>query len=197
MKWTHVIIGGLPHLKSYYLSIITRLHNYSKGETYMKQLFKKLAAVVVLFSAAAVGHAADEVTFHNHGKWVSHGDGFYQHWDEAMIWVDVSVANLGYQKTVGIRWTVSDKGGAWNDAYASYKYTQGDGRELWGLEMSAAGVLHHHNGLSWLNENNHWGYGSKTVEYAIYYIDQTGNWYWDNNGGQNYKIDFYPADFQY
>lgn len=80
------------------------------------------------------------------------------------FWIDLSVANLAYSKTVGVIWT--DDGWKTNHtSYAAYKAGLPYGREKWGLDVTFSGGL---------NQSSY----SRTVEYAVF-ATQNGQTAWD------------------
>ncbi|GHU83873.1 glycogen-binding regulatory subunit of S/T protein phosphatase I [Clostridia bacterium] len=87
----------------------------------------------------------------------------------------IEVENLGYSKLVTVHYRFIDSTGAgssWYDTSASYYQTLVTGKEAWSFTTGT--------------QNS--GYrGTVKVEFAIKY-EVNGQEYWDNNGGQNYKV---------
>ncbi len=108
------------------------------------------------------------------GSWISstHLEG-YQHTvvDNYSVWIDASVQNLAYNKTMGVIWTVNN----WSSSsvsYGHYKGTLPDGTEKWGLDIG-----------SW-DERYY-----STFQYCIF-VTMNGQTWYDNNNTQNYTITF-------
>jgi hypothetical protein len=81
---------------------------------------------------------------------------------------EILVRNLSYNKHVGIRYSVD--GNAWHDIPASFRQSIGS-VEVWSFELNLSPT----------------GFGP--VEFAVYYNNMnTGEWWWDNNFGQNYDM---------
>lgn len=76
------------------------------------------------------------------------------------------VANPGYDKQVDVIWSGED--GNWQTLPATYRHTQGDGRECWQARMLLHGKTMPHN-----------------IRFALR-LRYGGNEYWDNNSGRNY-----------
>ncbi len=81
----------------------------------------------------------------------------------------VEVQNLAYSKAVTVRY-YSWSTAKWADAAASYVGPSSAGKELWSFDIGTVGA----------------------TQFAIAY-SVNGATYWDNNGGQNYKV----ADYQF
>ncbi|WP_257447933.1 CBM21 domain-containing protein [Archangium lipolyticum] len=82
----------------------------------------------------------------------------------------VEVQNLAYSKAVTVRY-YSWNTGAWADAAASYVGPSTTGKELWSFDIGTVGA----------------------TRFAIAYT-VNGTTYWDNNGGQDYKVADYQLD---
>lgn len=128
----------------------------------------------VLFAAASLvlatsTFAADEVKALKTQSTVTSHYGFsYQ-----TVTYDAIVKNLAYTKEVYAHMTNPD--GNWIDVPLRYKYTAGDGREVW------SGFYSDYNNRG-IPSNRTW-----TVEYTLKYV-VNGKTYWDNNNGLNYQI---------
>ncbi|MCX7922198.1 MAG: CBM21 domain-containing protein [Clostridia bacterium] len=85
----------------------------------------------------------------------------------------VAIQNLGAIKKVTVRYTYN--GSDWYDVAASYFRTTSDGLESWYFKTPSTD-------------------GSSTCTFAIKY-DVNGTTYWDNNGGNNYKLAWYAPTF--
>lgn len=108
------------------------------------------------------------VTVYDSGSWDTVTDcgmrGIsYQCFYVGRFWVDLSVANLAYDKAVGIVWT-DDGWTTQHTSYAGYKQSLGGGREKWGLDVTFFGGYTP-------------SYG-RTVEYAVF-ATQDGQTAWD------------------
>ena len=159
----------------------------------MKKLMSALVLAATLASgsavkAANVGRVADGYW---KGDWPYSGN--VVGYNDLNVWIDLWVRNLGYAKDVGIIWT--DNG--WYSANwtkAKYEFTYSDGREQWGVDLLPAGkfMWHRSGAHGWVELNGYVqtiGTNGKYIDYAVYYRDPyTGNMYWDNNNGQNYRL---------
>ena len=124
------------------------------------------------------------------GSWanapVSYGSGTATYYN---VWVDISVYNLAYDKSVGIRWT-DDNWATWHDASAWYEGNLGGGWEQWGVDIAPLGAVGvEANQAKWVNRygSPRYVYAPVTIDYAIYYRAAGGEW-WDSNGGSNYHL---------
>ena len=152
-----------------------------------------LSSIVIAFSTipfsvpvmadTAVARIAD-------GTWadptVIYGNGFA--YSMRNIWVDIRVQNLGYNKTVGIRWT-DNNWYTWHDSLASYEHPLAGGYEQWGVDVTPVGKYDWRRyGIYWVELTGYEqliGTQGKTVQYAIFYKDHNNIWHW---AGQNYSI---------
>lgn len=86
-------------------------------------------------------------------------------------YIKVSVQNLGYDKTVKVRYTL-DNWNTYQDADLSYiSSTSGTNEEIWFVDLG-------------LDSND-----SDSFHYCIYY-EVNGQTYWDNNFGENYDSSY-------
>jgi hypothetical protein len=85
------------------------------------------------------------------------------------------VANIAYDKKVFVHHKMAD--GTWADIPLQYMKPADEGTEIWGLESSFGG---YNNPYSTQTQD----YGN---EYVLKYV-VNGATYWDNNNGQNYKV---------
>jgi hypothetical protein len=97
---------------------------------------------------------------------------------------EVRVSNLSYRKNVGIRLIPGPLGSPWS--------SQGGGASL-DLACRFQGLVPEWSGTveSWISDSGSWSNNNfrGSVYLAAYYEDlDRGNWYWDNNFGQNYAL---------
>lgn len=124
-----------------------------------------------------VGHT---VAVAQHGVWndgwrAPSGVRYGWQWN-ANAWIDIEVANLSYEKSVGIVYSVDDWATS-KSAEASYEYTLENGREIWGVDLVAMTK----SDCYWCEPT------ASTLKYAVFYRhgDATE---WDNNGGRDFRL---------
>ena len=118
--------------------------------------------------AAEAIESLPAVTVYDSGTWDSTTDcGYngvtYQCFYVGRFWIDLSVKNLGYNKTVGVVWT-DDDWATQHTSYAGYEGGLDFGREKWGVEATFHG--------GYQPSYNH------TVKYAVF-ATQNGQTSWD------------------
>lgn len=156
---------------------------------------KKIVMMVAALLIGAAVTKAQHVGLAGSGTWKSEWiyAGNVVGYSPRNIWVDIWVHNLGFNKEVGILWTDNDWYTA-NWAPAAYELTYADGAERWGMDIAPIGqfMWHRSGAHGWIEQG---GYlqtissNGKQIEYVVYYNDlSNGNMYWDNNGGQNYRL---------
>ncbi|HMO05333.1 MAG TPA: carbohydrate-binding protein [Kiritimatiellia bacterium] len=111
-------------------------------------------------------------------------------WNMAL---DIKIKNLGAPEAIGIVWTWNN----WADhrfASATYESDLGNGFEQWGVNLTPAGFEYNHRSLGFIrwfpvDSTNVMNVTSGRVDltYAIFYR-VNGTWYWDNNGGKDYRL---------
>lgn len=110
------------------------------------------------------------------------------------LWVDLSVANLCYAKSVGIRWT-DDGWASWHDAAAWYEGGLAGGREQWGVDILPFGGFLYDGQwgrwVTWTGAVRNEPDAAVEVEYAAWFTCGGEVW-WDNNGGANYTLTLTP-----
>lgn len=156
-----------------------------------KAIITAIAGILISASTVMAQHVGQVDAGAYMGEWQYAGN--VVGYSPRSIWVDIWVHNLGYHKEVGILWTDNDWYTA-NWADAGYEFSYADGAEQWGVDIDPIGKFgwHRSGAHSWFELG---GYGQtigsngKEIEYVVYYNDiSNGNMYWDNNGGQNYRI---------
>ncbi len=153
----------------------------------MKRLALKIL-ILTLFLPLSFITGAEEVQQIRAGEWPSNfrapsGERYGWYWD-ANTWVDIKVEDLGFNKRVGVRWTI-DNWVTSQDSHAIYEHALEPGFEQWGVDITPALVM----------SNCYWcSPADRFFEYAIFYEDlHTGNVYWDNNNQNNYQLTL-PGD---
>lgn len=146
-------------------------YGYTLGFTL---LFLALLAPAVLAYTGQVDQLA-------HGQWRSNirpipGQHYMMRWD-ANVWVDVAVQDLAYNKQVGIRWTTNNWQ-TYTTTPAAYEQELSGNYEQWGVNLTPALVM---EGCQYCIPY------TRELQYAVYYTVNSQT-YWDNNNGQNYKI---------
>ncbi len=145
----------------------------------MKKLLKMLAMGAVLGLAAGAVQAET--------IWFKKVDGRYDYtkyatWLATQLKVDFGVWPVAPGHTAGTVYT--DDG--WQSVMwsrpaewqANVQNPYGGYDEAWSVWFSASGENGQYMGQP---------FTPFTIEYALYVTDAGGNWYWDNNGGQNYS----------
>lgn len=109
------------------------------------------------------------------------------------LWVDFKTRALGEPEAIGILWT-DDQWTNWSATTAVKEADLANGFQQWGADVAPVGDAYYHRSLGfirWFPARAPDTYvsvsGSLTLEYAIFY-KVNGTWYWDNNGGQNYRV---------
>jgi len=159
----------------------------------MKKGWLVLALLVLVGVAAPL--RAQHVGLAGHGTWKSDWiqGGNVVGYSPRNIWVDIWVHNLGFKKEVGILWTDNNWYSA-NWSKAKYELTYADGAERWGVDITPIGefMWHRSSAHGWIELNGYTqtiGINGKQIEYVVYYNDiSNGRMFWDNNGGQNFKL---------
>jgi len=132
----------------------------------MKKLLLALVTLMALVLASGA-HAADEIKLLRSQSIVS------THYGLSMqsIRFETLVKNLAYAKEVYVRMKKPD--GSWVDVALAYNRPADNGREVW------SGSYADYSGYALT-------YQTWDLEFALRY-KVSGQEYWDNNGGQNYK----------
>lgn len=113
------------------------------------------------FGAQAVPNAAEGV------RWMR--DTLTEAASGVSVGVEVAVQNLGYEKHVGVHYSVD--GGPWRDVEGRYVARGVGTTEAWRVELTP--------GRTWT-----------AVEYAVFYRDpSSGRVFWDNNRGANFRVE--------
>lgn len=94
----------------------------------------------------------------------------------------IELANYSSSKQVGVHYSVD--GAAWQDAPAYYQATLANGREVWAFSFEV------------YEQEYEWYPVSRSVQFAVKMI-ANGVSYWDNNGGQDYKVSTRGSDAVY
>ncbi len=133
----------------------------------MKRMIRVLALAAWL--SPLLAYSADEVKLIRANSSIGSKYGFT--WQNTGF--DVKVKDLGYEKSVSIRYRDAD--GSWRDSALSFSRKAEEGREIW---TGNIGRYRSQDGqpLSPID-----------LEYAIRYT-VNGTDYWDNNQGANYRM---------
>lgn len=132
------------------------------------RLAQTLIAAIALAGAALSAHAADEVKLLKANSIFSSYKG---PWLRGSF--DVVVANLAYAKQVSIHYRKTD--GTWGNFPLSYNRPANPGKEVWTGFFSNTGG------------GSDMPLVADPIEFAVKY-QVNGNTYWDNNGGNNYRV---------
>lgn len=109
------------------------------------------------------------------------------------LWVDFKIRNLGAPTSIGIVWT-DDNWYTWQVQSAQFEGNLPDGSQQWGVDIMPTGGAYYHRSVGFIRwyTVNRPGYVDVSdthkvyIQYALFY-EVNGQWYWDNNGGQNYS----------
>jgi len=156
----------------------------------LKKIFIITALVITLFSTKSFSATVKSIAY---GSWtIDYTDiGGHSYAVTKGLWLDVKVENLGYEKVVGMRWT-DDNWETYTDSFLTYDKSIDNNFEIWGLRFDPFFYATSYYIGSWtnyINGNSASGPApASEIEFAIFY-KVNGQEYWDNNDGQNYKID--------
>lgn len=163
----------------------------------------RAAIPLVLFFATPAFAWSGAVSRMDDGSWLDpagwpdlSADGY--RYKDVGAWVDIAIENYGYDKNVGIYWTV-DGWATWGVADAWYEGDLGYGYEQWGVDLNAVGSIQNDGAWSWFTDTltgtDVWIYDQDLVlEYAIFY-EIGGTTFWDNNGGANYQVELKVPEY--
>lgn len=136
-----------------------------------RKVFEKagLYLSIGLFLAAPAAMAAGEIQLVDASSRVTS----YRGPAIQTLTADILVKNPDPAKKVGIRYR--NQNGSWADAWGSYLYTLGDGRERWQVNASPCNPYHESDCTA------------TDPDFAVQMQAGTQS-YWDNNGGANYHL---------
>lgn len=129
--------------------------------------FKNVALITMI--SAATAFAAGEIQLVDASSRVNS----YRRPSIQTLTADILVKNLGTGIKVGMHYRTG--AGTWADAWGSYLYTMGDGRERWQVSFSPC--------YSYYDPDC----SDIDPDFAVR-MDVNGQAYWDNNGGANYHL---------
>jgi len=144
---------------------------------------KKGMIALLLGAVVALGTVADA---RSESIWFKKVDGRYDYtkyatWLAVQLKIDFGVWPVANGHTAGAVYT--DNGWAsayWQTAHwqANVQGPYGGWDEAWSVWISASGGHGQYVGQP---------FSPFVIEFALYVTDANGNWYWDNNGGQNHR----------
>lgn len=143
------------------------------------KILKAIILSLVVFTCAANVSAAD-TTYVSKIADGTYGGGWYIYVPPGTqeryhlrypvgAWIDIKIAKLSFDKTVGVIWT-KDNWQTTNVSYATYEHDLADGYEQWGLNIGE------------FDGNN-----APTIQYCIF-AEMNSVTYYDNNNYENYTI---------
>ncbi|GEM_PF-6740266 len=138
----------------------------TEPETMRRKKRKRSAvrAAVGMLCRAQMAMAADEVQLVDASSRVNS----YRGPALQSLTADILVKNLGPAKKVGIRYR--NHKGAWVDAFGTFQYATGDGRERWQVSAYPCNSFYETD------------CGMTDPDFAVQ-MQVNGQSYWDNNGG--------------